>query len=116
MTFSDQGNSSENIEINSDLIRHSEYDIEVKNTDDVMLVNDAHKLIIDPSFTENTIEFRKGKNTLLTLPAVDIEDLEITPDSQTNSTKDTDIKIIFNDDQQDKKSIKFKAKRQSRKR
>src|ERR1041385_3340504 len=98
MTFSDHSNSSEKIKINSDLIRHSEYDIEVKDADDVMLVNDAYKLIIDPSFTENTIEFRKSKNTILTLPVVGIENLEITPGSQTNSTRDSDIKITFNDD------------------
>src|SRR5690348_5316676 len=110
MTFSDQGNSSENIEIDSDLIRHSEYDIDVKDADDLILVNDAHKLIIDPSFTENTVEFRKDKNTLLNLPVMDIEDLEIAQDFQTNSAKDPDIKITFNDNQQDKKSIKFKAK------
>ena len=110
MTSSNRGNSPENIEINSDLVRHSEYDIEVNDNDDITLVSDAHKLVIDPTFTENAIEFRKSKNTLLVLPVKDIEDIDVIQNLQTSSGKNSDITITFNDNQQNKKSITFKVK------
>jgi hypothetical protein len=95
--------------INSDLVNHSEYDIEVNDSDDITLVKDGRKLVIDPTYMGNTIEFRKSKNTLLAIPVKDIEDIDVISNPQT-STKDSSIKIIFNDNQQNKKPITFKVK------
>jgi hypothetical protein len=97
--------------INTDLLRYSEYDIEVSDNDDggIAEVKDARKLVIDPTYVGNSIEFKKNKNTLLVLPVKDIEDLDTTSDFQTNSGKDSHIEITFNDNQRNK-SIKFKAK------
>jgi Short C-terminal domain len=108
MTSGERGNSLENIPINPDLVRHSEYDIEVN--DDVALVKHAHKLVITPTYTGSTIEFNKSNNTLLAIAVKDIEDIDIISNLQTSSGKDSDIKIAFNDNRQNKKSITFKVK------
>jgi hypothetical protein len=112
MTSSDRSNSLENIVIKPDLIHHSEYDIEVNdNCDDaIILAKDASKLVIAPTHVDNAIEFRKSKNTLLAIPIKDIGDIDIISNTQTRSGKDPDIKIIFNENQQDNKSISFKVK------
>lgn len=110
MTSSDQGNTRENIEINPDLVRHSDYDIEVNDDDGIMLVKDVNKVVVDPTIAENTIEFRKNKNTLLVVPIKDIEDIDVIQNLQTSSGKNLDITITFNDNQQNKKSITFRVK------
>jgi hypothetical protein len=90
-------------------VRHSKYDIEV-NDNDGILIKDVNKLVIDPIFAENTIEFRKSKNTLLVVPIKDIEDIEVITNVQTSSGKNSDIKITFNDNRRNKNSITFKIK------
>jgi hypothetical protein len=66
MTSSERGdNNVEHIAINSYIVCHSEYDIEVNDNDDITLIKDARKLFIDPTYVVNTIEFTKNNNTLL---------------------------------------------------
>jgi hypothetical protein len=73
LTSSEQTNNSERITIDSDLVQHSEYDIEVLANNDVALVKDARKLVINPTLVPNIIEFKKNKDALLTIPVSDIE-------------------------------------------
>jgi len=112
MASSERGNDIENTAINVDLLRHSEYDIEVSDNDEdaIAVVKDAHKLVIDPTYTGNSIEFKKSKNALLVIPVKDIEDMDIISNPQTPSSKDFYLKTIFNDNQQNRKSITFKVK------
>jgi hypothetical protein len=50
MTSSERGdNNVEHITINSYIVCHSEYDIEVNDNDDITLIKDARKLFIDPT-------------------------------------------------------------------
>ncbi len=99
MTSSKQDdNKVEDIAINSDLVRHSEYDIEANDNDDIAIVHDAGKLVIDPTYVENTIEFRKNKNTLLAIPVKDIEDISVISNPQASSGKDSPINNLSTSD------------------
>lgn len=42
MNSSDQSNTPENIDINSDLVRRSDYDIGFNDNDDIILVKDVN--------------------------------------------------------------------------
>ena len=108
MTSSERDNKLQNIAVNLELLRHSEYDIEVSDNEDrdITHVKDARRLVIDPTFIGNRIEFRKGKITLLAIPIKDIEDMDV----MLSIDKDSGIQIIFNDNQQNTNSVTFKVK------
>lgn len=108
MTSSKLDANLQNIAVNINLLRRSEYDIQVSNNEDgnIAGVKDARRLVIDPDYVGNSIEFRKGKNTLLAIPVKDIEGM----DAKSSLDKDSHIQIIYKDDQQNTNSITFTVK------
>ena len=56
------------------LLKHLEYDIEVLGSDDKSLLS-ARKLLVNPEDKQNSLEFRKNKDILLTIPISDIKEL-----------------------------------------
>lgn len=113
---SEQGNNIRHVAIYSDQLHHSEYDIESLDNGDNALIKDAHKLIVNPIDVEdiNIIQFRKNKNSLLTIPIENIEKVISGSNADVNYTKQEAesliIQITFSDSQQSKKSIFFKVK------
>jgi hypothetical protein len=112
LTSSEQTNNSERITIDSDLVQHSEYGIEVLTNNDDALIKDARKLVINPTVIPNIIEIKKNKDTLLTIPVSDIEKVILASNIEQSSKKGTDsvIEISFHDDLQNKKSIILDSK------
>jgi hypothetical protein len=55
-----------------ELLQQLEYDIEVIESDNVASQL-AHKLVIRPEYRQNTIQFRKHKDILLTIPIADVD-------------------------------------------
>lgn len=66
----DDHNSS-HLTFNPELLQQLEYDIEVIESDNVA-PQQARKLVISPEYRKNTVQFRKDKDTLLTIPIADV--------------------------------------------
>jgi hypothetical protein len=97
-------------EIDPSLIRHSEYDIEVSNTDNLELKN-ANKLVIIPVLEYSDLEFRRNKQTLLSLPIKTIENITISiPEANLKGDNNPILKITFNDSNSSSKSITLNIK------
>jgi hypothetical protein len=61
LTSSEQTNNSERITIDSDLVQHSEYGIEVLTNNDDALIKDARKLVINPTVIPISLKLRRIK-------------------------------------------------------
>jgi len=57
-----------------EFLKHLEYDIEVLDSDDTSLLS-ARKLEVNPEDKQKSLEFRKNKDILLTIPISDIKEL-----------------------------------------
>src|SRR5690349_19144891 len=103
MTSNDQGNKH-HVTINPDLIQHSEYDIELLDNSDITFAKDVNKLVINPTYTQNIIAFKKNKDTLLTIPLRDIDKIVVTANTEHDIKKEKEkekeslpIQVTFSD-------------------
>ena len=98
-------------EIDPSLIQHSEYDIEVDDSDNIELKS-ANKLVIIPVLENGELELRRNKQTLLLLPIKAIEKVVTIPIQEANLKRENGsiLKIIFSDDNSSDKSITFNVK------
>jgi hypothetical protein len=63
--------NSNHLTFNPELLQQLEYDIKVIESDNVAS-QQARKLVINPEYRKNTIQFRRHKDTLLTIPIADV--------------------------------------------
>jgi hypothetical protein len=98
-------------ELDPALIRHSEYDIEVNDTENAEL-KDANKLVIIPVLERSEIEFRKNKQTLLSILINTIEKIDMVSSLGENLKKESDsaLKITLTDADSSNKSITLTVK------
>lgn len=98
-------------EIDPSLVQHSEYSIEINDTDNIELEN-ANKLVIIPVLEHSDLELRRNKETLLSLPIKSIEKVISISNLEENLKKDKDsvLKITFNDTDSSNKSVTFNVK------
>ena len=100
MTSDEKDSKVEHIAINSELIQHSEYEIEVVDNHDVTLVKDARKLVIVPTWSQNAIAFKRNKDTLLTIPISNIDNVIVISNVEDDLKKEkqnSTIQITFSD-------------------
>jgi hypothetical protein len=69
----DDHNSS-HLTFNLKLLQQLEYDIEVIESDNVAS-QQARKLVISPEYRKSTLQFRRDKDTLLTIPIADVVEI-----------------------------------------
>jgi hypothetical protein len=62
------------LSFNAELLQQLEYDIKVIESDNVAS-HQAHKLVISPESRKNTIQFRRHKDTFLTIPISGVVDI-----------------------------------------
>jgi hypothetical protein len=63
--------NSNHLTFNPELLQQLEYDIKVIESDNVAS-QQARKLVINPEYRKNTIQFRRHKDTLLIIPIADV--------------------------------------------
>ena len=98
-------------EIDPSLVQHSEYDIEVNDSDNIELKS-ANKLVIIPVLENSELELRRNKQTLLSLPIKAIEKVVTNSIQEVNLNRENGsvLKVIFSDDSSSDKSFTFNVK------
>jgi hypothetical protein len=95
------------------LVEQFEYDIEIVDNGNIFEIDDASKLIINLQETENTLEFKKKRNSesLVTIPLGDIEAVTpitiITKHRMLLDKKCLLLEIVFKDNQENKRSVRL---------